>query len=135
MKLNLNNFGNKLKITQRVEKEKTLTEEQLFIEIVDKLVNCWDKSNKIYELFKVNTLEYEEDFYQVVEDLFLIKYGPWKTEVVMWYIFGRIDIDGNIYPLLVQLDDNEEEKEIYLKTSKELWDFLIMVEKKRKNKE
>lgn len=135
MKLNLNNFGNKLKITQRVEKEKTLTEEQLFIEIVDKLVNCWDKSNKIYELFKVNTLEYEEDFYQVVEDLFLIKYGPWKTEVVMWYTFGRIDIDGNIYPLLVQLDENEEEKEIYLKTSKELWDFLIMVEKKRKNKE
>jgi len=132
MKLNLNNFGSKLKITQKEEKTKFITEEQLFIETVDRLDTCWSKSNKLYEIFKINALEYEEDFYQVIEDLFLLKYGPWKTEIVMWYIFGRIDIDGNMYPLIVQLDEDDEEKEVLLKTPKELWDFLIMVEKKRK---
>jgi hypothetical protein len=129
---NLNNFGKKLKLNERIDKKKgkVLSEEEMFVDLVAKLSECWDKSTKLYDLFKINTLEYEEDYYSVIEDLILLKYGIWKTEVILWYIFGRIDLEGRMHPLTYQTDDKEPE-EILLKTSQELWDFLIKLEKDR----
>ena len=74
MKLNLSNFGKKLKIVKRSKKEKAISEEEIFIETIDNLYKCWDNSNKLYENFRVNTLEYEESFYNIIENLILIKY-------------------------------------------------------------
>mgnify|MGYP006059532479 CR=1 FL=1 len=131
---NLNNFGKKLQLKRRIIEEKEISEEEIFIDFVSSLIGCWNKSNKIYDLFKLNILEYEEDFYRIIEDLIFLKYGPWKTELILWYIFARVDIDGNIHPLIRQSIDNEDDmEEILLTTPKELWDFLIDVESKRNN--
>ena len=54
MKLNLNNFGKNLKLNKRSKKEKEATEEEIFIETIGLLESCWNRSNKAYELFKVN---------------------------------------------------------------------------------
>jgi hypothetical protein len=134
MKLNLNNFGKKFKLNKRKEKQKFISEEELFIDLVDRLNFCWDKSNKLYDTFKINILEYEEDYYQIIEDLLLLKYGVWKTEIILWYVFGRIDMDGKIYPLVVSQDGEEEEK-VFLNNPKELWDFMVKLEKQRKQNE
>jgi hypothetical protein len=130
--INLNTFGEELKISKRSEKEKILSEEEIFIEIITKLDFCWGKSNKIYELFKISLLEYEEDYFQLIENLILLKYGEWKTEIILWYVFGRMDMDGKMYPLLMQDEDANEEVEIFIKTPSELWDFLNKLENKRK---
>jgi len=135
MKLNLNNFGNKLKFNKRFKKEKVLTEKEMFTDIIDQLNACWVKSNKLYEIFKISNLEYEEDYYQLIENLILAKYGPWKTEIILWYIFGRVDEDGNILPLILQHKDDKKEEEIILKNSTELWNFILRIEEKRKNEE
>jgi len=132
IKKNLNNFGKDFKITQREDKDKVLSEEEMFVEIITKLDFCWNKSNKIYELFKISLLEYEEDYFQLIENLILLKYGEWKTEIILWYIFGRIDMDGKLHPLLMQDEDINEEVEIFIKTPSELWDFLDKLEKNRK---
>ena len=112
------------------KKSKILSEEQMFVNIVYTLELCWGKSNKLYDLFKINILEYEEDYYQVIEGLIQLKYGLWKAEIILWYIFGRIDIDNKMHPLLMQ-NEGEEEKEVFLKTPSELWEFLIELEKKK----
>lgn len=131
---NLNNFGKKLQLKRRIIEEKEISEEEIFIDFVDSLIGCWVKSNKVYDLFKLNILEYEEDFYRIIEDLIFLKYGPWKTELILWYIFARIDIDGKVHPLIRQSIENEDDlEEILLTTPKELWDFLIDVESKRNN--
>jgi len=132
---NLSNFGRKLQLKRRpIIEEKESTEEEIFIDCINSLTGCWNKSTKIYETFKLNMLEYEEDFYRVIEDLFFLKYGPWKTELILWFIFARVDSEGNIYPLLNQIKDSEEEEfeEVLLTTPKELWDFIIKLEEKRK---
>jgi hypothetical protein len=129
-KLNLNSFGKKFKINKRAKKEKILSEEQMFVNIIYTLELCWGKSNKLYDLFKINILEYEEDYYQVIEGLIQLKYGLWKAEIILWYIFGRIDIDNKMHPLLMQ-NEGEEEKEVFLKTPSELWEFLVELEKKK----
>lgn len=133
-KMNLSNFGKKLKISKRATKEKILSEEEMFVNMVYTLELCWGKSNKLYELFKINILEYEEDYYQVIESLIQLKYGLWKAEIILWYVFGRIDIDGKMHPLLLQ-DDEKEEREVFLKTPSELWKFLIELESKKDKEE
>lgn len=131
--MDLSNFGKKFKSKKRVKSSKVFTELDMFIDVVNRLEKCWDKSNKIYETFKVNILEYEEDYFQIIEDLLLMKYGSWKTEIILWYAFGRKDSDGNVFPLIMQ-PKGEEKKEVILNTSSELWTFLEKLEE-RKRKE
>jgi len=131
--MDLSNFGKKFKSKKRVKSSKILTELDMFIDVVNRLEKCWDKSNKIYETFKVNILEYEEDYFQIIEDLLLMKYGAWKTEIILWYAFGRKDSDGNVFPLIMQPKD-EEKKEVILNTPAELYSFLEKLEE-RKRKE
>jgi hypothetical protein len=134
MKLNLNNFGKNLKLNKRDKKLKEISEDKMFIETIGILETCWNKSNKMYELFGVNILEYEESYYQVIENFIFLKYGNWKTELIMWYIFGRVDNEGKIHPLTVSFKDEDTEEEVLIKNASELWQFMIRLEK-NKNKE
>lgn len=131
--MDLSNFGKKFKSKKRVKSSKVPTELDMFIDVVNRLEKCWDKSNKIYETFKVNILEYEEDYFQIIEDLLLMKYGAWKTEIILWYAFGRKDSDGNVFPLIMQ-PKGEEKQEVILNSPAELWTFLEKLEE-RKRKE
>jgi hypothetical protein len=130
MKLNLNNFGKRLKLIKRTKKAKEISELDLFIESVGMMDHCWERSNNLYEVFGLNTLEYEESYYQIIEDLLLIKYGYWKTEIILWYVFGRKDEEGNIHPLVVQHVGGEDE-EVVIATPLELWNFLAKVEEQK----
>jgi len=136
--MDLNNFGKNLQFNRRGESDKLtedLSDKEVFVRIVERLDKCWADSNGLYENFKISILEYEEGYYQVIEDLLIVNYGPWKTELILWYIFGRFDTDGNLYPLLVQTKGKEDE-EVFLKTPTQLWNFLDRLEKqKRKDEE
>jgi hypothetical protein len=131
--MDLSNFGKKFKTKKRVKSNKVPTELDMFVDVVTRLEKCWDKSNKIYEIFKLNVLEYEEDYFQIIEDLLLMKYGAWKTEIILWYAFGRKDDEGNVFPLVMQAK-GEEKQEVLLTTPIELWTFLEKLEE-RKRKE
>jgi hypothetical protein len=136
--MDLNNFGKNLQFNRRGESDKLtedLSDKEVFVRIVERLDKCWTDSNGLYENFKISILEYEEGYYQIIEDLLIVNYGPWKTELILWYIFGRFDTDGNLYPLLVQTKGKEDE-EVFLKTPTQLWNFLDRLEKqKRKDEE
>ena len=130
MKLNLNNFGKKFKLNKHAKKDKIISEEEMFIETMDMMTKCWDRSNKLYDTFKINFLEYEEEYFRIMENLIVVKYGLWKSEIILWYIFGRIDSEGKIQALKVQ-DDGKEVENIILSTSQELWNFLKKIEEEK----
>jgi hypothetical protein len=130
MKLNLNNFGKKFKLNKRPKKDKIVSEEEMFIETIDMMSKCWERSNKLYDIFKINFLEYEEDYFRIMENLVVVKYGLWKSEIILWYIFGRIDMDGKMQTLTLQ-DDGGEPQDIALTTPQELWDFLKKLEEEK----
>ena len=87
MKLNLNNFGKKFKLNKRAKKDKIISEEEMFVETIDMISKCWERSNKLYDTFKINFLEYEEESFRIMENLIVVKYGLWKSEIILWYIF------------------------------------------------
>ena len=133
-KPNLNNFGNKLKLKERVKKKETVTEKDLFIESMTMLEEVWVRSNESYEKYKINLLEYEEQFYQIIEGFILLKYGVWKAEIILWYIFSRVDEENNIFPLTYIIKDNEEE-EVILNNPTDLWEFLNKIDNANKETE
>ena len=122
-RLDLGNFGKGLKFKQRTKKQETYTEKDIFIETIDLLYNTWIRSNKAYEMYKINLLEYEEPFYQIIENCLLIKYDLSKTEIILWYIFGREDEEGNILPLILQYDEKDNE-ELIINNPSDLWNLL-----------
>jgi hypothetical protein len=130
MKLNLNNFGKKFKLNKRSKKDKIISEEEMFVETIDMMSKCWERSNQLYDAFKINFLEYEEDYFRVLENLVVLKYGLWKAEIILWYIFGRIDMDGKVHALVLQ-NEGDEPQDIALTTTQELWDFLKKLEEEK----
>jgi hypothetical protein len=132
--LNLNkHFGKNLKIKNKNSTIQLLpTDEELFIESVNLLENCWNKSNILVNDFGINIIDFETDYHQIIENLFLIKYGLLKTEIILWYAFGRFDENNKTLPLILQHEDKDDEQ-VYLNNAKELWDFLNKIEEETDN--
>lgn len=131
-KINLGNFGRKLKFSKRnSNKQETITEKDLFVETINLLYNTWIRSNQAYETYKINLLEYEEPFYQIIENFLIIRYDLLNTEIILWYIFAREDEEGNISPLLLQYDGKEDE-EVMINNAVDLWNLLERLDKEKK---
>jgi hypothetical protein len=125
---NLNKyFGKNLKIKDKDGVEEIPTEEELFMESINLLENCWKRSNSLFENFGINFIDFETDYHQTIENLILIKYGLLKTEIILWYIFGRLNEENEPSPLILKYDDRDDE-EIFINDVKELWDFLNKIE-------
>jgi len=129
MEINLNNLGKQFKFSRRisVKPTETLSEKEMFVDLITRLDEAWDSSNKLFAKFKINLLEYEEGYFGLIEDLLLMKYGSWKTEIILWFVYGRIDENGEIHPLSLNLEGNEEK--VIIKTPTQLWDLLNRIEK------
>ena len=87
----------------------------------------WNESAQLYEKFKINLLEYEERYFSLLEDMVYHLYEDWEAEIMLWYIFARVDEDNKVVPLTYKVKDQEEE-EVYLNNSNDLWDFLKKIE-------
>ncbi|MFZ9354328.1 MAG: hypothetical protein ACO25L_05875 [Candidatus Nanopelagicales bacterium] len=128
MEINLNNLGKQFKFSRRisVKPTETLSEKEMFVDLITRLDEAWDSSNKLFAKFKINLLEYEEGYFGLIEDLLLMKYGSWKTEIILWFVYGRMDENGEIHPLSLNLEGNEEK--VIIKTPTQLWDLLNRIE-------
>jgi hypothetical protein len=125
---NLNKyFGKNLKIKDKDGIEEIPTEEELFMESINLLENCWKRSNSLFENFGINFIDFETDYHQIIENLILIRYGLLKTEIILWYVFGRLNEENEPSPLVLKYDDRDDEK-VFINDAKELWDFLNKIE-------
>jgi hypothetical protein len=136
MKINLNNLGKQLKLSKRgavTEKKTPKSEKEIFIDLISRMETSWNESAQLYEKFKINLLEYEERYFSLLEDMVYYLYEDWEAEIMLWYVYGRIDEEGNLYSLVLNTDN--EKKEIIINNPTQLWDFIVMLKKdKNKNK-
>jgi hypothetical protein len=130
-KPNLNNFGKQLKFSKRRTKKQTLNEKDLFIQMMDNFLELWKRSNSAYETYKINLLEYEEGFYHLIESLTFMKFGPWKTELILWFVFSRIDEEGNVIALKLNIE-GKGESEVVINNAEDLWEFIRILEEEEK---
>lgn len=125
--IDISSFGHKLKI-QESPKSRLKKKKELFIGIIQLFENCWLKSNALYNDFGINLIEYEEDYFILLENLVYLHFGEVKGRIILWFIYDRVDLEtgesGNI--VLENEDENGHlyTQEIKVETAEELWEFL-----------
>ena len=125
--MNLNNFGSKLRVSDsgRTDENK---EKQLFVRLVSQLDNCWIRTSFLHSQLQVDFWNYEEHFYHIIEDLIYLHFEEWKAELILWYVYDRIDGEGKILDLEITAEDKPAKK-YKLKTPEELWKLIEKIDK------
>ena len=119
-------FGKYLNLKK---KQSPLEEKELFCEIVDTYESIVNRSNKLYNDYGLEFKDYDEVFLLMIDNLFYLKYGEWKTEIIVWYVWERMDEEGNIGSLEYENTETGDSKEVIVKCSEDLWDILQEIEK------
>jgi hypothetical protein len=127
----MKNFGKNVNIKSKKKKE--LSEKEIFIDIISLLDECFERSSTLEE-HALNITSYEESFYIMIENLLFIKYGEWKTDIVLWWVYNRYDEEGNVVAIKLNDHDNETEENVIVETTEQLWEFLKRVDNIEKNK-
>jgi len=141
--MNVGNFGKNLNIKLRETSSKKQGPKSKFVALV-RMFDELDKRSLEVESFGIILGNYEDAFFTLIENLIFSIYGEWKTQLIMWYVYERLDEEGNLLPLLVtddtedeskeeeDEDDEEEGEEVYIETPEQLYDFIKQLEKPNK---
>jgi hypothetical protein len=113
--------GKNINIKRR--KRSDFDEKELFTDIMTTLDECWIRTNYVTSKIKLDTTEYEEPFYLIIENLVFLHYGEKLGMIILWWVFERFDEKGKLLPLEF-IEDEDKSTELYLKTSEDLWDFV-----------
>jgi len=89
----MKNFGKNVNI--KPKKQKELSEKEIFTDIISLLDDCFSRSASL-EQHNLNITSYEEPFYIMIENLMVIKYGEWKTDIILWWAYDRFDENGEL---------------------------------------
>lgn len=125
--MNLKNFGNKLKFEES-KQSKEKKEKELFTAIVDSFRSSFNKSTQLFIDYNIDIFKYEENYYRIIEDLLLINFGVWKTELILWYVYEGIDENGKPNILEVELPDGSSHS-VKFPTANGLWNFIVKMDK------
>jgi hypothetical protein len=122
----MKNFGKNVNIKS---KQKGLNEKDIFINVVDILDECWVRTSTLGEEFSMDMSSYDEPFYLMIENLFYVKYGEWKTDVILWWVYNRFNENEELMPIKLNDHVEKKEEEVFVETSEELWEFLKRIDK------
>lgn len=126
--MNLNNFGNRLKINRN----KQTQEKDVFIELVNMLDECWARTNFLHDHLKIDFYNYEESYYSIIENLIYLKYGEEVGALILWYVYDRFDSDGELQKLEVTIP-GKTKKIFTLKSASDLWILIEKINKANQN--
>jgi len=101
------------------QKRKTVEDLQReqFVQIIESIEKLLSRTDKLSEFMDITF--YEQPFYQLIDDMFIIMFGENTHQVIAWYLYGQYNEDGS----RTQLVDNDE-KVIPLETPLDLWNFV-----------
>lgn len=120
--MDIKNFGQKLRMEES-SSTKVKKEKEIFIENVDLLEQCIKRVEALAISLSIDLIDYEDPFWVVIENMFLLMYGEVVYELVFWYLYDRIDEDGKLNPLIFE-EEGKEPKEIKIKNASDLWKFI-----------
>lgn len=114
--LNIKSLVRRKKKTQ-VEKKK-----ELFIMVVNSIEQIINRQNLMYAELNLDLTKYDEAFLDVIDALLLLHFNKDGAELVGYYLYERLTLDGEINPLI-----DSDGKEVHLETADDLWNLLILI--------
>jgi len=96
IKQSLENILNADFTVKRKKKTELDIERELFFNIIMSLERLNARSNILASDLDIDLIKYDEVFYNAIDKLLLLKYGKEISEIIFFYIYDRIDEEGNI---------------------------------------
>ena len=113
-------------LIKKQRRNKAFKKKILFISLIEQYENALNKSTRLQSEFGLDLFEYEEPFYGVIDKLMLLTWGMNVYELVTFYLYERLNLDGTIN-YLVETKEDGSEIEIFLKTPEDLYNYLSQI--------
>lgn len=104
---------------QESEKSIAKKEQELFVTIISNWEYIYIRNKKLFDEFRIETTEYENIHFLVIESLSYLCFGELETDIICWYIYDRRLPNGEFQVLV----DNSGKKHT-IKTPIQLYKFL-----------
>jgi hypothetical protein len=122
----MKNFGKNLKVQP---KKKSVSERELFIDIVNVFDECNQRTEDLEETYMMGISNYDEAFYLMIENLLYIHYGEWKTDIILWWVYDRFGPEGEIMAIELNDHDSNSKESVVVETAEQLWSLLKRIDK------
>jgi hypothetical protein len=99
-----------------------------FIRVIGLFEEAWQRQNKLYDQFRIDTTSMDDIYFQVIESLIHFCFEPVAAEAILFYVYTRLDDKDEV---LAFLDDKGEEH--VFNTKEDLWEYLVELKIKLDN--
>ena len=130
----ISTFGKHLVTKDKNKSKINVNDKQAFMDLVDTFSMAHQRSLAVEKEHGLALEKYDGLFFLLIENLFYHHYGEWQTELILWYVYDRLDDEGNTIPMLVFDEMTGDEEELNIKDTSDLYKFIQTVKKKIKNK-
>jgi hypothetical protein len=114
---------------KRRKKTELDIQKDLFFKIILSLEKLNMRSNMLTIDLDIDLTKYDETFYDVIDNLLILNFGKNIAEIIFFYVYDRIDEDGNIIGLR-----DIEGNSIVLENVHDLWYLIQNIDKLQKTK-
>jgi hypothetical protein len=114
---------------KRKKKTELDIQKDLFFKIIISLEKLNMRSNVLTVDLDIDLTKYDETFYDVLDNLLILHFGKNIAEIIFFYVYDRIDQEGNIASLR-----DSKGNSIVLENVHDLWALVQSIIKIQKNK-
>ena len=115
----------KINVSYRIgvkEPDQETMNKQIFVKIIEQLKKIEDRSDFLVEEIGMDMAAYEDQFFEVIENLFKLAFNKSQLGLIQMYLYQLStdkDWDGTIL-----LNDGKEEKVVEFKTATDVWEVI-----------
>jgi len=113
-------------LIKKQRRNKAFKKKILFISLIEQYEKALNKSARLQSEFGLDLFDYEEPFYGVIDKLMLLMWGTNVYELITFYLYERLNLDGTMN-YLVEAKEDGSEVEIFLKTPEDLYNYLSQI--------
>lgn len=115
---------------KKVKRNEDDFKRSLFETIIISIEKVNNRSWLMEKDFEISHFKYDESFHEIIDSLIMLAYGEEATNLILFYLYERVNPDGSINSLL-----DEENKPIMLNNPTELYYMVkALTEAKRVKK-
>lgn len=121
----INEILNVKSLIRRKKKSQSDKKRELFISIINSIEQVNNRQTLMYADLQLDFANYDEAFLDTIDALIVLHFGKEGAEIISFYLWDRLDHEGNISPLL-----NTSGEHIYLENAIDLWNLLLLINPK-----
>lgn len=115
---------------KRRKKTKEDTQREIFLTTISLLEHILTRGVMLESDYGFNTSKYDEPFYQVIDSLIYLHFDEDSADLIMFYLYERINPDGTLNPVT---DINGDE--VPLENAEDLWILVQQITEENNNKD